>query len=80
VTDRESRYHNVDIAERLGHLMLGPIAECDEILYSWSHGYERLRVKHSGGGGLEYEGMFHPNVVCEGGAVCVWCGRTLEFT
>ena len=68
--------------------ILGEDYSLDEIIsleYSWSNlnntgaGYEKLEVKHASGGGLNFEGVFHPNIVCEGGGICCHCGRTLIF-
>lgn len=54
------------------------VGENDTLTYSWTHGYERLVLEHKGGGGLHFEGAYHPDGVCEGGGVCNWCGRTLR--
>lgn len=50
-----------------------------EVTYTWRNGYETLERKRDGMGALEYRGVYHPDGCCEGGGVCRWCGRTLEF-
>jgi hypothetical protein len=42
-------------------------------------GYERLISREKESGELNFQGSYHPNGVCEGGGVCNFCGRTLEF-
>jgi hypothetical protein len=60
------------------------MADVDEFRYSFigndlDGGYEKVFIKLKGSGSLEFQGAYHPNVVCEGGGVCIHCGRTLEF-
>lgn len=46
-----------------------------KIEYEWSGNYERLEVKTKGSGGLQYSGMYHPNIECIGNP-CKYCGHT----
>ena len=38
-----------------------------------------VELKWVDGGRLDYRGVHHPDVVCEGKGVCIHCGRTLDF-
>lgn len=48
------------------------VTDEDVIAFSFDEGYCILRRNNS-----EFRGSFHPNVVCEGGGICIHCGRTL---
>jgi hypothetical protein len=50
------------------------LTDKDTLTYTWDHGYEVVTVTHSGGGKLEYRGVFHPDGVCEGNP-CHHCGK-----
>jgi hypothetical protein len=76
--------YTVKVADRLAELVgpyveIGPEDPLLTVTYTFEGGYERLRIAHAQDrGASEYAGVYHPNVVCEGGGVCDWCGRTLE--
>lgn len=55
------------------------ITDEDVIEFSWDAGY--VIYSHEGPqiGNGDFRGVFHPNVVCEGGGVCIYCGCTLQF-
>lgn len=50
------------------------LTDDDSFTYEWRRGYEVVTVQHVNGGGMEYRGSYHPNVVCEGNP-CVHCGK-----
>jgi len=54
------------------------ITEEDEIEFSISDGYVIFET-HGPSGNGSFRGAYHPNVVCEGGGICIHCGCTLEF-
>lgn len=75
--DEDSEYH-VSLADRIRDLAPDQELGSDmTLVYSWSGGYESLEVKYAKGGSSDYRGSYHPNVVCEGGGICTYCGRTL---
>ncbi len=63
-----------------------PASQYEEVTICWSNGEPDPRagcltveLKWVDGGRLDYRGVHHPDVVCEGKGVCIHCGRTLDF-
>lgn len=77
---RTSRY-TVDPAERLRELLhVEEIPETAELVYSFDGGYERLTYRAAPDhGGLEYQGTYHPDGMCDGDHICSYCGRVHTY-
>jgi hypothetical protein len=75
----EPRY-NVDLKERLKELMGGEgvVSENTHVEYTFNGGYETLKVHTFGQGTSEYRGAYHPDVVCEGKGICIYCGTVMS--
>ena len=63
-----------------------PASQYEEVEIRWSNGEPDPRagcltveLKWVGSGNLNYCGVHHPDVVCEGIGICIHCGRTLDF-
>ena len=72
------------LAELLGENSGMPrlLSPATEISYHWYRGFEKLEVRDGHGVVFEYQGVFHPKVVCETGTietggVCIYCGNTI---
>jgi hypothetical protein len=51
------------------------LTEEDYLTYEWRAGYEKLTIQHENGGGMEYQGSYHPgDGSCEGNP-CWHCGK-----
>lgn len=72
--------YSVGLLERLQEI-IGPETMGNDsevtLVYSFTQGYEKLDIQRNDIGGMSFAGSYHPNGVCEGGGVCMHCGRTL---
>lgn len=74
--------YSVDVLDRIRELTLNTTVRGDgKFIYTFKYGFETLKHQTSADtGSLIYQGQYHPNEgLCEGGGVCKWCGRTLDF-
>jgi hypothetical protein len=72
----------VQLPERIRELVPDLMVMPDEevtLEYRWSHRMETVSVKRNGHEMYNFMGVYHPDGVCEGKGICVYCGRTLEF-
>ena len=75
--------YTVHVVDRIKALMgeFDEIPENSVVTYRFSLGYETLEMHTLGQGSSEYNGMYHPDVVCEtgtkdGSGICSYCGAT----
>jgi hypothetical protein len=80
-SDTPPRYPGVSVRDRIFNILgTDPIMldDLDSFEYTWERGYETLKAKREGAGGLEYAGAYHPgDGSCVGEGICCYCGRTL---
>jgi hypothetical protein len=71
----------VNPAERLRELLFrDEIPDTAELTYSFSQGYERLTYRASEDhGSLNFEGVYHPDGMCDGDHICSYCGRVHTY-
>lgn len=77
-----SEEYTVNPVDRIAELLPADkrIAQGDSLNYSFANGYEKFDINYADGGGYHYAGAYHPEGICEGGGICIHCGRTLEVS